>query len=177
MSPTKILQLTKIRDSAFIIGKIRSLNDRDKQVILENNLPGTNVFIFKRLYNNNILDTTESYDNNKKFNSFFVEYVVDDNNVRLGAVQNFLRVSNCNCKKLCYCESAYLTTIKKYNFRNPFYVNIENRNLNFVYECNFDHYETEIIDIQNLKCVCYCITFEDCNEFYVIEPVNTLESE
>ena len=125
---------------------------------------------------NKMLYATENYEMNKKFNSCFVKYIVDDNTVRLGSIQNFLRVTNCKCGRHCHCENVYLTTIKRFMYRNPFPTNMENGTLNFIYECNADETEIEIIDLKYLKCVCYYIKFENYNIFYVIEPVYSLKS-
>lgn len=177
-NPMKRLKLTRIDESLYIVGSISKLNTNESQQIMNsNNLPGTNIFLFKKLYKNKMLYSSLADQKNKKTKSFFVKYEAENSISHLGAIQKFIRVTNCECKKFCDCPGMYFAIIKRFNHVNPFYVNIpEQVTLNFIHQCTDDSETIEIINVNNLKCVCYYILFDN-NICFAIEPVNTLESE
>ena len=106
--------------------------------------------------------------------SYIVSY--DDNSkISIGSIQEYLHITNCNCKKMCDCDGQSYALIKKYKTINPFTVNIQEASLNFIHQCTEIVEYVYLINVNNLKDVCFHIQFEDIN--CICEPVNVLEFE
>lgn len=176
-SSEKKLKLTKIENNIYLVGcasKIQSLDAQ--QVILDHDLPGCNLFYFKKLYKNRTLYTSELDQKDKKTTSYYVTYCEDNVNIKIGIIQRYIRVTNCDCKKLCECPGKNYACIKQISTTNPFGVNIEGRTLEYIHEYVNISDNVSMIDVKDLKNVCIYVKLEN-EKSYVCEPVNSLELE
>ena len=175
-SPEKKLKLTKIGNGVHLCGSAIQIKGLDaEKIIKENNLPGNNLFLFKKLYKNKTLYTSKSAQKDQKTESYYVTYL-DDRNVKIGVIENYIRATNCNCKKLCDCFGYSYACLRKIHTANPFFVRMPEITLQYIHKCIYVDNEITFIDVSNIKNVCIHIEFEN-DKNYVCEPVNTLEIE
>lgn len=174
----KKLKLTKISDLIFINGKLKKLSSHETESILKNyNISGKNVVRFKKLYKNKILYTSEFDQKDQKSLSHFVKY--ECNNIfKIGSIEKFVRVTNCNCKTCFNCDGSHYALIKPISTVNPFttITGKKTHSLFFIHEC-LQNENSVLVDVKFLKCVCYYIFNESTGLSYVIEPANTIEAE
>ena len=94
----------------------------------------------------------------------------------LGNVQCYFRITNCNCKKICKCPGMNYARIQRLFTLNPFFVNIEGGDLGFIYEYTGKSDLYYMINVNNLKDVCFYIEIEN-HVSYICKRINMLEFE
>ena len=143
----KRLKLTSIENSIFAVGTITKMKESSAREIMSTySLVGSNIFLFKKIYKNKIVYYSELSQKDLKTESHFVSY--NENNVNerlsLGIVQSYIRITSCDCSKLCECAGKNYAIIKKLTTVNPFTVNVHLGTLKFIHKC------TEVCDIPSL---------------------------
>ena len=146
-----------------------------EEMILKYDLLGTNIFSFKKLYKDKLLFTSIAAQKNQGTESYVITYI-QNASLKVGCIQNFIRVTNCDCKKIWKCPGKSYACIKRLKTTNPFFLNIQGGSLHYIHQCTQMLDSLVIVDIVNLKNVCIYMKFDNENT-YVCEPVNTLEFE
>ena len=93
-------------------------------------------------------------------------------------IKYFIKITDCECVKICSCDGTYYALIKKIKIvENVLQNRYKGGNKSFLYKCKILE-NTEIIDIKNLQSVCFQIEFtNNSSEMYLAEPVNSIEKE
>lgn len=165
------------KNKCHIVGSLTKLKSSDvEQITMNRNFNGSNIMTFKKLYKNKMLYSSKYHQNNKKTASFIVKYI-DNTDKYIGSIEQFIRVSNCTCKRICCCPAKHYAIICKLETINPFWIRSEGDTLSFIHECVHESNQITVTDIENLKYVCHYVHIENPNAKYVIEPANTLEFE
>ena len=143
--PKKRLKLRKLENGVSIVGVATKIKiDYIKQILLDNNVQGKNVFKIQKLFKNKILFTSEICQKNKKTESFFVKYKYGSD-LCFGSIYYFIRITNCKCNNICSCSGKNLAIVKKCNVSNPFSVNLGT--LSFIHKCIIDPTSIIAIDV------------------------------
>lgn len=109
------MKLQSIGESVYIAGGLSRLRIENEilMLLINKGIEGTRQVIFKKLFKNKVLFTSQIYTRAKRTNSSFVRYV-DDNILKIGQIQLFLKIMHCHCRNLCQCQANYYVAIKKY---------------------------------------------------------------
>ena len=77
--------------------------------------------------------TSELAEKNTKSNSYFATYT-HDLNVHIGCIQHYIRITNCNCRKLCTCSGKHYACIRKCITINSLCINSPRNALKYIHE-------------------------------------------
>lgn len=176
LSPTKKLKLHNVNNIYSIVGPLSKLKENNPyKNLITNHFVDSNIFVFKRLYKERILYSSEIYQHEKKTQSYYVKYLSNDE-LRLGIIKMLVRVTTCKCKNFCECNARCFALIENLEFKHPLHVNLQNAELFFIHECTRTS-NNVIVNVRNLKHVCFHVFIKDINVSYVIDPVSTFEYE
>lgn len=177
LSSTRKLKLTMIEEGIFIVGfLLKNQPEYMHEILVANNWMRKNVFAFSKLYKNHTLYTSKAVQNDNKTESFYVSYDLD-NETKFGIIQNFVRVTDCRCKKICNCNGKHYAILKDILTENPFSTDLPGGTLSFYHRCIIISDTYTVIDVKKLSNVCYHIQIQNMNVDYLVEPVNNVENE
>ena len=146
LAAKKKLKLKNIGRLLFAVGSSsRILSHNIIRLLVEQNWQNKNIFVFLKFYKNDILYTSQNADINKKTESFYVKYI-SGNTIGLGSVQNYIKLSDCTCKKLCSCPGKSFAVLKKIEIENPYSVNLNDGTLSFIHRVINISKETVLVD-------------------------------
>lgn len=134
---------------------------------------------FSRLLKNGKLYVSNTYKNNLQTCSSTVQYIINNNEYKLGIIHCFVKIHNCNCEiQNCQCENLYLAILQSELIcRNVFQAQgdyFEHNSLPFLQQCEV--VESAIaVPIQNLTSLCIYMNVD--NSVYIGLPINEKELE
>ncbi|XP_043472593.1 uncharacterized protein LOC122505177 [Leptopilina heterotoma] len=178
LSPTKQMKLCDIGNGYFIVGGLSKLQVPNNIMHgFENDrIVGRRFFVFQKLLHNNFVYRSEIYRRAKVTNSTCVKFIID-NEISFGIINMFVRVTNCNCRKLCRCRAEHYAVVRKCIHEVTFpNLSIPRQRLNFIHSLQILN-EFQNIHITSLKSLCFFVEVKDTNLKYAAEPVNTVEEE
>lgn len=172
--------IEKVSESSFSVGTYQHmpLIPNDLINVLRNIQIPENVIIHKyfRLLQNGKLYISQSYQRNLETQSYIIQYI-DNDQFQLGSIIYFIKISNCNCRRLCRCNGDHYAIIKKIVTDNLLSIQGDN----FIYDSDTFLHKCRIqVNIELLpigSIVTPCVHMIINNEMYVGIPVNQQELE
>lgn len=186
----------KIADDIFFVGayRLKTINTLPavvRQTIQANGIIGQKFVQFHRLKLRRTLFFSTSYRRTLRTNSTFALFDWNDEK-RIGIIQYFLRVLNCNCNTFCTCDANILAILRVCTTERCFHVNLNrliddddsdpgadediNESISKLHRLTQISENLTIVPIANLRDVCTKIDVEGCGTF-IAESINTVEKE
>ena len=138
MSKTQRLLITqKISDGLFIIGKLikeHVLPRSFDEALMQQQVSGSNCSFFFRLKKEGLFYVAEDYRRGKR-NSSCVKYMSEGNEVLFGSIKVFVKVTDCDCVKVCQHPGTFHVLIQRFHWDYPFMTSEPNVTIRSVLRC------------------------------------------
>jgi len=133
-----------------------------------------NVFLFQRLLYNKTLYCSEVYNISMKTKSFCVKYRVNARD-HIGLIQCFVKISNCNCQRLCECASKIYALVKKCATSYPFVTDAPRLTMSSIHQIVPGN--VEAVSVDAFEMLCFFIRISETHTAFAVEPPNRIEKE
>lgn len=171
----RLTHITPIISAADALTIMFPIPHEINQALLNVNVNAHRLHKFQKVFYKKRLFVSKAYTRTKKTISYCVKFS-QGGLIRLGLIEQFLRVSNCDCIYLCECPAQCYAIVTLLESENRFSTNAPACVVSFVYECEITNIQLAVA-VEDFISQCFYITIEDLHKIFVVEPVNNLEND
>ncbi|KAJ8673629.1 hypothetical protein QAD02_004891 [Eretmocerus hayati] len=176
IGPKRRMKLIKIDDTVSAVGKVSRLKSTERlKILTENNLNGSNVFSFRKIYKQKMIFTSADDERERETESHYVKFKCRsrecDRNLCFGIVLRYYHVTNCICDHVCACTGKSYALIKKLRTQLPFSVCIPGASIEYIHECLEVLDLVQPVKIHDIIDICFHVTLEN-GKSYICESIN-----
>ena len=175
-----------ISNTTCIVGAykgIKTISEEMKELFLRaiHNLDISQLkfFRFMSLLKNKYLYSSEQYKRPTKSISSYIVFEHDDK-FRFGSILDFVSVTKCSCKNVLQCNCAnvkYYCIVRECSLQRTFDTQINGQNISHIYKIINEIIGRQLIEINQIYCLCYYVKLFDKNVAYLSIPINDMEFE